>query len=294
MAEALAYRPDPAARALASGRQMSVDLIVISYDPHLDWIGGHPYFGRVIAGMMAALEGTAVHLQIHVAQLDKAAELIDSVARKTTAGAVLVNVTPDLAVRFRQRCPQVVSLNTPAPLVPLVASENTKGAYTAVAHLHRIGCHRIAAIHGPSINACATGRRHGHLDLIQDAGMPDLAACGDFTREGGYRAAAQLLARHPDVDGLFVASDLMAAGAVQAITATGRRIPDDVAVVGFDDSIAATCANPPLSTMRLPVEEMAATAVRALLDGDLTSSWLSSFPVRLVTRQSTDPTSAVC
>ncbi|WP_066367745.1 LacI family DNA-binding transcriptional regulator [Herbidospora mongoliensis] len=292
VAQTLGYRPDPAARALASGRQMAIDLVVINYEPDLVWIGGHPYFGRVIAGMTTALAGTDVQLRIHVASLDKAGELIDAVAR-TTAGAVLVNVTSDLAVRFWRQCPHVVSLNTPAPMVPLVASDNTGGAYTALAHLHRIGARRIAAIHGPSINACATSRRHGHRDLIEDAGMPDLSANGAFTREGGYRAAARLLEQHPDIDGMFVASDLMAAGAVQAITAIGRKIPDDVAVIGFDDSIAATCANPPLSTIALPVEEMAATATRALLDGDLAPTWLSNFPVRLITRQSTDA-AALC
>ncbi|WP_062436465.1 LacI family DNA-binding transcriptional regulator [Herbidospora daliensis] len=290
----LGYRPDPAARALASGRRTAVDLLVVNYDPDLVAIGGHPYFGRVIAGMTTALDGTDVHLRVHVTPLDRAAATVDSVARETTVGAVLVNVTPDLAERFRRLCPQVVSLNTPAPPVPLVASENTAGAYTALAHLHRIGRRRIAAIHGPAVNACATSRRAGHLGLVADAGLPDLADRGEFTREGGYRAAARLLALHPDLDGLFVASDLMAAGAVQALTAAGRRIPDDVAVVGFDDSIAAICSNPPLSTMRLPVEEMAATATRALLDGDLAPGWLSGFPVGLVTRRSTDPAAALC
>ncbi|WP_214110504.1 LacI family DNA-binding transcriptional regulator [Acrocarpospora catenulata] len=292
VAATLGYRPNQAARALASGRRMVVDLVVVNYDPDLSWIGSHPYFSRVIAGMMSALDGSTVHLQIHVGLMAGAAELIDTVARQATVGAVLVNVPPDLAIRFQRRCPRVVSLNTPASSVPIVESENTAGAYTAVGHLHQIGCRRIAAIHGPSINACASSRRAGHLGLIGDAGVPDIAAGGGFLREGGYRAAAQLLAQHPEVDGLFVSSDLMAAGAVHAITATGRRIPDDIAVVGFDDSIAAVCANPPLSTMRLPVEEMAAAATKALLDGDLPSSWQKTFPVQLITRQSTDPTAA--
>jgi DNA-binding LacI/PurR family transcriptional regulator len=82
--------------------------------------------------------------------------------------------------------------------------------------------------------------------------LPDIADNGGFWRDGGYRAATQLLIRQPKVDALFVACDLMAVGAIQAIVATGRRVPDDIAVVGFDDSILAAAANPSLTTVRQP------------------------------------------
>ena len=91
------------------------------------------------------------------------------------------------------------------------------------------------------------------------------------------------------IDAMFVACDLTAAGAVQAITATGRRVPQDVSVVGFDDSIAAVCANPPLSTMRMPVEDMASAATRLLLDGPVPAGYRQRFPVELIVRESTAP-----
>ncbi|WP_460494773.1 substrate-binding domain-containing protein [Dactylosporangium cerinum] len=110
-----------------------------------------------------------------------------------------------------------------------------------------------------------------------------------FRREVGFDGARELLDLHPDIDAMFVACDLMAAGAVQAITATGRRVPQDVSVVGFDDSIAAVCANPPLSTMRMPVEDMASTATRLLLDGPVPAGYRQRFPVELIVRESTAP-----
>lgn len=86
---------------------------------------------------------------------------------------------------------------------------------------------------------------------------------------------------------MFIACDLMAAGAVQAITATGRRVPDDVSIIGFDDSIASVCSNPTLTTMRLPVEDMAAAATRMLLEGSPAPGHRQWFPVDLVLRDST-------
>jgi DNA-binding LacI/PurR family transcriptional regulator len=97
------------------------------------------------------------------------------------------------------------------------------------------------------------------------------------------------MAADPKLDALFVACDLMAVGAIQAIVATGRRVPDDVAVVGFDDSILAVAANPPLTTVRLPVEDMAAAATRTLLNDEAKAHFRRIFPVDLVRRRSTSP-----
>ena len=85
---------------------------------------------------------------------------------------------------------------------------------------------------------------------------------------------------------MFVACDLTAAGAVQAITASGRRVPEDVSLIGFDDSVAAVCSNPPLTTMRAPVEDMAAAAVGLLLNGTVRGGYRQRFPVELVQRES--------
>lgn len=286
----LGYRPNAAARALASGRRSVVDLVVIaSCTEQAHLFGANPYYSRVLSGMMAALSGSDAQLRVDVAVPDDAAALIDRVAQGATVGAMLVNVPPALAARFHARCRRVVSLGATATHVPAVEPENRRGAYDAVALLHGLGRRRIAAIHGPAGNTCAASRRAGHLDAVGELGLPDITIDGGFCREGGHRAMTRLLAEHPDLDGIFAACDLMAAGAIQAITATGRRVPDDVAVVGFDDSAVAACLNPPMTTMRLPVEEMAAAATRLLLDGRAAAHWRRFFPVDLVVRESTGP-----
>jgi DNA-binding LacI/PurR family transcriptional regulator len=99
--------------------------------------------------------------------------------------------------------------------------------------------------------------RHGH------AFVPSVE--GTFTRASGADAARRLFAEHGDIDGLFVANDLMAEGALQTLRDLGRRVPHDVAVIGFDDSSAALACRPPLTTIRQPVEEMAAEMARLLL-----------------------------
>ncbi|WP_432836491.1 LacI family DNA-binding transcriptional regulator [Dactylosporangium sp. CA-092794] len=285
----LGYRPNQTARALASGRRRAVDIVAVAYGPAHGWLGAHPYYSRILAGLMSELERVDVHLRVRAVGRDGAGEAIDAIAAETTVGAVLANVTPELAARFHRRCPRVVSLVATAAAVPAVEADNAGGAHAAVEQLHRLGRRRIAAIHGPATNTCAIDRRAGYRRAVRELGLADLGEGGEFRREDGHRAARRLLERHPDLDAMFVACDLMAAGAVQAITATGRRVPQDVAIIGFDDSVAAECTNPPLSTMRLPVEEMAAAAARLLLSGDVPAGHRERFPVELVLRQSTHP-----
>jgi DNA-binding LacI/PurR family transcriptional regulator len=285
----LGYRPNAAARALASGRTDTVELIVAGHQEQTSWFGADPYYSRIVAGMISALAGTDARLRIHVLGADDD-ELIDRVARTTTFGAVVANIPARLAARVHARCPRTVSIGETAPAVPAVVADNTGGAVAAVAHLHAMGRRRIGAIHGPAGNPCAQSRRDGYGQAVRDLGQPDRSAAGDFDRDSGFHAAARLLAEVPDIDGLFVASDLMAAGAVQAVAATGRRVPGDISIVGFDDSVVAACTTPPLTTMRLPVEDMAAAATRSLLDGGAATAWRLMFPVELIVRQSAAPT----
>ncbi|WP_030439718.1 LacI family DNA-binding transcriptional regulator [Actinoplanes subtropicus] len=283
----LGYVPDQTARALASRQQPAVDVIA-AIEPGLPigWISSHPYYSRVLAGVMTALDGSDVQLRIQTVARTAPAEAIDAVAARVTVGAVLADAPPEFAARFQQRCRRVVSLVATTKSVAAIEADNIGGAYAAVQYLHRLGRRRIAAIHGPDDNSCAANRRAGYRSAIRELGLPDLGESDCFHRVGGLEATRRLLDRHPDVDAIFVACDLMAAGTIQAITAAGRRVPEDVSVVGFDDSIAAVCANPPLSTMRVPVEEMAATATRFLLDRAVRAGHRERFPVELVARES--------
>jgi DNA-binding LacI/PurR family transcriptional regulator len=164
------------------------------------------------------------------------------------------------------------------------------GAGLAVDHLVERGRRRIATIAGPQDMPAGQDRLRGWQEALAAHGLaPGPVAYGDFDRGSGARAAEELLAHDAEFDGLFVASDLMALDALAVLREHGLRVPQDVAVVGFDDSVAATQARPPLSTVRQPVEEMAKALTLTLLDriGDPDAPITSRvFPPKLIQRAS--------
>jgi DNA-binding LacI/PurR family transcriptional regulator len=279
----LRYRPDPAAQALAFGRGSVVELVVI--DDAVTF-GDSPYYGRVTAGILQELAGGEAQLRVHVVEKPFAAARLAQIADTVSAGVVLINVAAALAAEFYARCDRVVSMGPSAPGVPFVDMENADGAYVAVVHLWETGRRHIAALHGQEGNPCADARRAGYQRAVRDLGLADISAVGKLRREAGYELTLRLMDEKPDVDALFVACDLMATGALQALAATGRQVPGDVAVVGFDDSVIAACAVPPLSSVHQPVEAMAAAATRALLNREPGPHWRRVFPAVLQVRHS--------
>jgi DNA-binding LacI/PurR family transcriptional regulator len=279
----LGYRPDPVARALASGHGDVVELVVVD-DAAI--FGASPYYGRVTAGMLQELAGGNAQLRVHVVDEAGAAALLARIAETVSLGVLFVNVAPGLAAEFHARCERVVSMGPSAPGIPFIGLANADGAYAAVRHLYDTGRRRIAALHGQDSNPDAAGRREGYCRAVRDFDLPDISATGKFRRESGYELTHQLLAGEPELDAIFVACDLMATGAMQALTDAGRQVPGDVAVVGFDDSVIAECANPPLTSVHQPVEEMAAAATRALVNRQLAPHWQCVFPAPLRVRQS--------
>jgi DNA-binding LacI/PurR family transcriptional regulator len=158
------------------------------------------------------------------------------------------------------------------PYVPIegltyVDADNAHGACEAVALLAERGRSRLATITGPLDMVAAIDRRAGFEDEVARRG---LTACGvadgDFSIVGGRGAMARLLEDAPDIDGVFAANDLMALGAMQALTESGRRVPEDVSVVGFDDSPLAAVTNPAITTVRQPIERMGTALAALLLD----------------------------
>lgn len=153
------------------------------------------------------------------------------------------------------------------PEVNYVDSDNENGAWAAVAHLLRLGRQRVATITGPSNMVAGADRRAGFVRALRERGLaldPDLLAEGDFTEAGGYLAMQRLLPHKPDA--LFAASDMMAQGALRALREAGRRVPEDVAVVGFDDIPTAARLEPPLTTVRQPIQRLGTTAVELLIE----------------------------
>ncbi|MFG2772931.1 LacI family DNA-binding transcriptional regulator [Streptomyces sp. NPDC048350] len=149
-----------------------------------------------------------------------------------------------------------------------VAADDRDGARDMVRHLFETGRRRIATVTGPLDTPGGVERLAGYRETLAEHGLPAddaLIATGDYSRASGERAAALLLERAPDLDAVFVASDLMAQGVLDALDRAGRRVPEDVAVGGFDDSPAALSSRPPLTTIRQPWDRISTEMVRMLL-----------------------------
>jgi len=148
-----------------------------------------------------------------------------------------------------------------------VDADNVGGSCTAVRYLLGTGRKAVATIAGPPDMAPGVDRLLGYRKAMAEAGVadPGMIAYGDFGRLAGEHALFRLIDHRPAIDAVFAASDLMAAGALHALHRLGRRVPDDVAVIGFDDSPSAQQTDPRLSTVRQPVEAMGARMVSELL-----------------------------
>ena len=273
----LGYVPNRAARSLVTRRADSVALVVS--EPHARFFS-EPFFAGMVRGVSAALAETGVQLLLLIAHdLPERGRLERYVVGGHVDGVLLASLHGDdpLPGTLERAGVPAVLVGRPAgravdragPASSYVDADNRGGARKAVDHLAGRGRRRIATITGPLDMGVGMDRLDGWRDGLAAAGLAgagDLVETGDFTEEGGAAAMDRLLGRPgPPVDAVFAASDLMAAGALRALRAAGRRVPDDVAVVGFEDSAVARYAQPPLTTVRQPIEEMGRQATRLLL-----------------------------
>ncbi|MFG2557785.1 LacI family DNA-binding transcriptional regulator [Streptomyces sp. NPDC048496] len=290
----LGYVPNRAARALAGNRTDAIALVVPESESRFF---AEPYFSDIVRGVGAALADTDMQLLLTLAGSDRERRrLAQYLTAHRVDGVLLVSVhaddpLPDLLEQLGM--PAVMSGRRSAS-EPLAAvdSDNFEGARSAVDHLISRGRRSIATITGHLDVYGAQRRLDGYREAVASAGLvPDerLIAPADFTEEGGARAMRDLLARRPDVDAVFAASDVMAAGARQVLREAGRRIPDDVALVGFDDSVVARHMDPALTSVRQPIEEMGREMTRVLLQeiagGDLGRPQIV-LPTELIVRDS--------
>jgi DNA-binding LacI/PurR family transcriptional regulator len=172
-----------------------------------------------------------------------------------------------------------------------VDADNVRGAQEAVRYLLEQGRTEVATIAGPPDMSPGVDRLIGYRKAMTAAGSgdPGMIAYGDFSRHAGEHALARLIDHRPRLDAVFCASDLMAAGAMHMLRRQGRRVPDDVAVIGFEDSPLAALTSPRLSTVRQPVDAMAERMVRQLLhqiDAPSRRPSHTTLPTELVLRES--------
>jgi DNA-binding LacI/PurR family transcriptional regulator len=177
---------------------------------------------------------------------------------------------PIVAQLQADRFPFVLVGRHPRHVISFVDVDNRGAAREAVAHLLDHGPRRIAIISGPKNMIASIDRYAGYVTALQEAGLfpdPGLTAYADFTRRGGYRAMQELLAGPAGVpEAVFVASDAMASGALQALRDAGLRVPEDVAVMGFDGLEESLVSQPVLSTIAQPIADLGRHAVRTMLE----------------------------
>ncbi|MFG3405920.1 LacI family DNA-binding transcriptional regulator [Streptomyces sp. NPDC048142] len=267
----LGYVPNRAARALAGNRTDAIALVVP--EPETRFFA-EPYFSAIVRGVGAALADTEMQLLLTLVGNDRERRrLAQYLTAHRVDGVLLVAVhaddpLPELLEQLGMPC-VISGARHAAETLPSVDSDNFDGARAAVEHLVSRGRRQVATITGRLEVYGAQRRLDGYRAALSAAGLaPDerLIAPADFTEEGGARAMRDLLARCPGLDAVFAASDVMAAGARQVLREADRRIPEDVALIGFDDSVVARHMHPALTSVRQPIEEMGRRMTQLLLD----------------------------
>lgn len=285
------YQINHHARSLVTGRSNSVAFL-LTEPQHL--LFEDPNFAILLRGAAQALSKRGMPLLLMVASTaEERKQVLAYVSGGHIDGVLLISShagNPIVESLARKGIPTVAC---GAPLgfearIGYVGADEIGGARHMTRHLREIGRTRIATITGPMDMPGGRLRLEGFRWELGEDFDTDLVAHGDYSRDGGARAMAELLERRPDLDAVFVASDLMAAGALTALRAAGRRVPEDVAVGGFDDSGLAVTLDPPLTTMRQPFERISSEIVRLLLEViEGTEAAAVTLPTTLVVRGST-------
>ena len=255
------------ARGLAGGRYQVVGLLV----PDLDT----SYIGEIIRGIDEALGPVSYDLMLHTTHRRKTREsaFATSLTRGMTDGLLLVlpsNPGAYLDSLRRRGFPFVlIDHGGVEESGPSVGATNHQGAYDATIYLAGLGHRRIAFITGNLELGCAVERLAGYRAALAELGLPadpTLVREGDFHEPLGYERARELMALPDPPTAIFAANDVSAFGALDAIRDAGKRVPDDVSLIGFDDIPGAAATRPPLTTVRQPLREMGCRATRMLLE----------------------------
>ncbi|MCM1944928.1 LacI family DNA-binding transcriptional regulator [Streptomyces hydrogenans] len=266
------YAPNQAARSLVTRRTGAVALVLSATGGSFTArLFSDPFFGRVVDGVLPVLRERAVQPVLLVAESEPArAQLVEYLRRGGADGALVVPLDEEDPLPG-----MLVGAGLPTVLFGRPRSgvrcgwvdlDNTAGARIAAEHLWAAGRRRPATIAAPVTAPTARERLDGFTAALTALGAGEVPfERGRFTEESGRDAMARLWERDPGIDAVFAANDLMARGACRYLAERGVAVPGRVAVVGFDDSVAAHTAAPPLTTVRQPVEEMATAMTRLLL-----------------------------
>ncbi len=284
------YQPNRIARSLASHRTGMIGLVI----PHdANTIMTNPYFLHLITSLTSAANQNDLTLALFLFHSsDEEERIASTIFSNSLVDGVIVTADRSENAFVPQLLAHHVAvafIGKPEPgvEVPYVNVDNEAGGYLATKHLIKRGCQRIGTI-AVRYNSAGNDRFDGYRQALADTGQDiddDLIAVGDFSQSSGYRAMQKLLSAQPDA--VFAASDQMAIGASRAIREAGLRIPDDVALIGFDDLPSAANAEPPLTTIRQPIDQLGPVAIdilKQVIDNKIDATHRRILPTELVIR----------
>lgn len=265
----LGYVPNQAARSLVTRRSDTVLFVVSESEAR---VFTEPFFASLIRGLSQELSTTSLQLNMMMASTARQHDRVEQLVRNGHVdGVALISLHGDDPLpRNLVKAGAPVALNG-RPMsdlgdVPYVDADNFGGARAATEYLYQQGRRRFATITGPQDMAVGVDRLAGYRAALKGRrGVTKLVAQGDFGQVSGEHAMRDLLAEDPEIDAVFAASDLMAAGALRALRTAGRRVPEDVALIGFDDSDVARNTDPALTSVSQPVHEMGKELARLLV-----------------------------
>jgi DNA-binding LacI/PurR family transcriptional regulator len=283
------HRPDPAAPHGA--------VSVVIAEPTVR-LFGDPFFAPLIQGVQEVLAERSIVLVVFGLSAGREQDHVEAyLASRRVDGVILASLRGESLLPAHLAAldiPTVICGRAPRNArLSYVDTDNRQGAALAVNHLISLGRRRISLICGSLDMPAAADRFDGYREALAFAGIPPdptLVETADFALDAAEASMERLLAAHPDINGVFATSDLQAAGALEVIQRSGRKVPDDVAVIGFDDTPTARAATPPLSSIRQPIQEMgreaASILVREMGDPDPLPRQVI-FATELVAREST-------
>jgi LacI family transcriptional regulator len=262
------FQPNLAARGLAAGRTNIIGLVIPA---GVAFIFTDPYFPLLIQGVSEACNAHNHSVMLWLAEPEYVRRTINQILHNGLVDGVILSsaVMDDPIVKslYESKMPFILIGRHPTLDVNYLDVDNIRAAREATQHLMRQGRKRIATITGPHNQIGSYDRYQGYLKALSDRDqpiLPELVAEGDWTEAGGYAATRLLIPNKPDA--LFAANDVMATGALRALREAHLHVPEDVAVVGFDDTPNASRTQPPLTTMRQPIQSMGTLAVETLID----------------------------
>lgn len=298
LANELEYTPNAAARTLVLRRSHLLSVVIRTGD---DREFEHPYYQVVLDGIkrQATKRGYDLYILSHAGESygEDSDYFVARARRHQVDGAVVMGIREkDVEELMRLRIPVMTIDFEPSgrleQSIGVVQSDNYSGGELAASHLISLGRRRIAHIGAMFHTAPGMKRLAGYRNALSQASLPfreEYVIEGDFTHQAGYDAMQRLLILREPPDAVFAASDMSALGAMRAAHDRGVRIPDDIAIVGYDDISFAALSVPSLTTVRQPKDELGEAACGALIDlieGRISSPPRLTLPVTLVVRES--------